>query len=111
MRHLQSLVREAIDIVIGDLKHDVHAVAHFVKLVSQHIHEKNKTLTKLIQFTDGCAAQYKSKTALTVMFHFFHRLTIQGSGETLFWITSWEEPRLRWGGGNYKELCVTSSPS
>lgn len=43
--------------------HDTHAVTHFCKLACTHLKVERKVeFNRLIQFTDGCGAQYKSRT-------------------------------------------------
>ncbi|PIK53459.1 hypothetical protein BSL78_09645 [Apostichopus japonicus] len=59
----QGTVREAIHIVSEDMIHDTHAVTHFCKLACTHLKVERKVeFNRLIQFTDGCGAQYKSRT-------------------------------------------------
>ena len=61
--HGDGVVREAIHIISSDRCHDSHAVAHFVQLVHHHlVQETHLSIQQLIQFTDGCAGQYKSST-------------------------------------------------
>ena len=61
-----STVREAIDVITSDKVHDTHAVAHFMSKAVQHLKEDRKLkLQKLVQFSDGCSAQYKSRTTFT----------------------------------------------
>ena len=56
------VTQEAIVIISNDLKHDAHAVDHFQKLALEHLREKRgRCVNTLVEFTDGCAAQYKSK--------------------------------------------------
>ncbi|XP_071503852.1 uncharacterized protein [Diadema antillarum] len=56
-------VREAVHIVSSDTKHDVHAVAKFTEVISEHIKQRDPTLKNMIQLSDGCAGQYKSRVA------------------------------------------------
>ncbi|XP_071481542.1 uncharacterized protein [Diadema antillarum] len=60
-----SRIREAVIVITDDNKHDHHAVNHFVRMVSDHLHERAPKANHLIQFSDGCGAQYKSRTPLT----------------------------------------------
>ena len=56
------IVAEAITIISSDLKHDGHAVQHFVNMSIEYLRTKRHlNITKLIEFSDGCGVQYKSK--------------------------------------------------
>ncbi|XP_070549459.1 RE1-silencing transcription factor A-like [Ptychodera flava] len=56
-------VREAIVFVSDDLNHDSHAVHVFTGIVNTHMKDRrNLDMQKMIIFSDGCAAQYKSRT-------------------------------------------------
>lgn len=57
-------VREAVNFLTEDNKHDHHAVNHFVCALADHLHQRAPDATRLIMFSDGCAAQYKSRTPL-----------------------------------------------
>ena len=60
-----EVIREAIHIISADKDHDNHAVAHFSKIIHDHITVTRKIkIEREIQFTDGCAAQFKSKNTL-----------------------------------------------
>lgn len=56
-------MREAVHIVSSDIKHDAHAVAKFTEVISEHIKQRDPTLKNMIQFSDGCTGQYKSRVA------------------------------------------------
>ncbi|XP_070564656.1 trichohyalin-like [Ptychodera flava] len=61
-------VREAIIFVSDDLNHDSHAVHVFTGIVNTHMKDRrNLDLQKMIIFSDGCAAQYKSCTPFADM--------------------------------------------
>lgn len=55
-------VVESLVFISPDKKHDYHAVHHFTTLAIQHLRNvRGLTIDHVIQWTDGCAAQYKSK--------------------------------------------------
>lgn len=57
------VVTEALIFVSNDKIHDAHAGNSFVKLANKHLVEKRGLVVKKqVQMTDGCSAQYKSKT-------------------------------------------------
>lgn len=59
-------IQESLIFVSDDLVHDAHAVATFVAKANEHLQNKRGLIIeKQIQFTDGCSAQYKSKTPFT----------------------------------------------
>ena len=59
---IRHVVQEAVIIISEDLKHDGHAVQHFVNQTMLHLcNNRGETVKKVIEFTDGCAGQYKSK--------------------------------------------------
>ncbi|XP_062571004.1 uncharacterized protein LOC134233020 [Saccostrea cucullata] len=61
-----DVIQEALIFVSDDLQHDSHAVATFVSVANEHLQQnRGLVIEKEIQFTDGCAAQYKSKTPFT----------------------------------------------
>uniref|UniRef100_A0A8C4WX24 Uncharacterized protein n=1 Tax=Eptatretus burgeri TaxID=7764 RepID=A0A8C4WX24_EPTBU len=56
------IIQEAIVIISSDLKHDAHAVQHFTRLALDHLRlKRGLTVEQVLEFTDGCAVQYKSK--------------------------------------------------
>lgn len=56
------IVQEAMVMISEDLLHDYHAVHHFEKLALKHlINRRGQNLIHLVEFTDGCGAQFKSK--------------------------------------------------
>lgn len=55
-------IRDCLDFVTDDRKHDSAAVEVFLKETMIHLAAKSKA-TRLIIFSDGCAGQYKGKTA------------------------------------------------
>ena len=60
-----STVREAVVIITADNNHDHHAVNHFTTLVADHLHNRDPAAERFIQYSDGCAAQYKCMTSFT----------------------------------------------
>lgn len=62
----QDSVREVINIVSDDMQHDASAVHHFTTVAVTHLRQiRGITVERLVQFSDGCSAQYKSKTPFT----------------------------------------------
>ncbi|XP_070550272.1 uncharacterized protein [Ptychodera flava] len=58
-----NVIREAIDIISDDLNHDSHAVHEFLIKVNDHLRiTRELHPDKMVIFSDGCAAQYKSRT-------------------------------------------------
>jgi hypothetical protein len=56
------ICREAINIITDDMNKDGHSVAHFSNLIVEYLEEKRELkLDRVIQFTDGCSGQFKSK--------------------------------------------------
>ncbi|WAR11448.1 LOW QUALITY PROTEIN: hypothetical protein MAR_025628, partial [Mya arenaria] len=56
-------IQEALIFVSDDKTHDAHAVHKFVTLANEHLGTRlasENGIERQIQFTDGCAAQYKS---------------------------------------------------
>ena len=59
-----EVVEEVVDVVSDDLQHDTHSVHEFLNTVFKHLsNERQLNINKAYVFTDGCAAQYKCKTA------------------------------------------------
>ena len=57
-----GVVRESSIIISEDNTHDFHAVNHYQEVVNQHLMAKIKDpIERRVIFSDGCAAQYKSK--------------------------------------------------
>ena len=57
-----ALVTDNFIIISDNLKHDANAVKIYTSLVLRSIkEERGITVTSIVQFTDGCAAQYKSR--------------------------------------------------
>lgn len=64
--NLQTPVREIIDIISEDNKHDSSAVHYYTAIAATHlIKVRGITVQRLIQYSDGCSGQYKSKTPFT----------------------------------------------
>lgn len=59
VQHL--IVRSSLIFLTDDTTHDYHAVDHFLEKSVQHLKETAIPFSKLIVFSDGCAAQYKGK--------------------------------------------------
>ena len=59
---IRHVVQEAVVVISEDLKHDGHAVQHFVNQTMLHLcNNRGVTVNKVIEFTDGCTGKYKSK--------------------------------------------------
>ncbi|KAJ8309778.1 LOW QUALITY PROTEIN: hypothetical protein KUTeg_011643 [Tegillarca granosa] len=64
--HCSQICQDALIFVSDDVHYDAHAVAKFVKQANNHLQtERGIQTNKEIQFSDGCSAQYKSKTPFT----------------------------------------------
>jgi len=56
-------VQEDVIFISDDLKHDAHAVHQFISMTNIHLTQTRKLkITHEVQFSDGCASQYKSIT-------------------------------------------------
>jgi len=53
--------RDSLVIISNDLKHDAYAVQHFMTVLGSHLQSLYPEVTDIIMWSDGCAAQYKSK--------------------------------------------------
>ena len=62
-----SMTIEAVNIISGDLSHDSAAVKIFTMAALQHV-TGERCFSRFIEFTDGCAAQLKSKKLLFFWF-------------------------------------------
>lgn len=51
------------------LNHDAHAVHHFQVMVVNALKARGMIFTKVIQFSDGCGAQYKGRTNFVDVSH------------------------------------------
>ena len=59
---VRHVIQEAFVVISDHLKHDGHAVQHFTTLAMTHLRgARGVTVNRLVEFTDGCAGQYKSK--------------------------------------------------
>ena len=50
-----------VDFISDDHTHDYHAVDTFLQKARGHLQSKGVNIQKEVQFSDGCAGQYKSK--------------------------------------------------
>ena len=55
------VVRADFVCISDDLCHDGHAVQAFVLRINDILQERGVDIERMVQFTDGCSAQYKSK--------------------------------------------------
>jgi hypothetical protein len=55
-----NLIKDEVLMITDDLDHDHYAVRAFQKKVMEHLTEEGVTVKRVIQFSDNCAAQYKS---------------------------------------------------
>ncbi|KAK6970606.1 hypothetical protein BgiMline_026285 [Biomphalaria glabrata] len=60
-RDKDLIVKESMVFLSNDLKHDGHASQHFQMKVIYELANRGHAFTKVISFSDGCAAQYKGK--------------------------------------------------
>ena len=68
--NIDDPVREVVDIISDDLLHDAHAVHHFVKVATRYLlHQRSLDFSRLLQWTYGCGAQYKSRTPFMDLAH------------------------------------------
>lgn len=62
----EETVIESLIFITDDKQHDAHAVMAFTKLANQHLQAtRGLDIKKQLHMTDGCSAQYKSKTPFT----------------------------------------------
>ncbi|XP_033730626.1 uncharacterized protein LOC117320042 [Pecten maximus] len=62
----EETVIESLIFITDDKQHDAHAVMAFTKLANQHLQAtRGLHIEKQLHMTDGCSAQYKSKTPFT----------------------------------------------
>ena len=65
-----GVVCETLAFISDDKVHDYHAVQQFVSLAMQHLqHHRHLNVQRVIQWTDGCASQYKSKGPFSDISH------------------------------------------
>ena len=58
----KEIKKEEFVFISQDLKHDFHAVNRFMSTVIKKLQERNYSIDKVVQFSDGAASQYKCKT-------------------------------------------------
>ena len=82
-------VTDVVAIVSDDLVHDTHAVSVFADRVFQHLQAKSYTFERIVQWKNGCGAQYKCKDA----FHNLHSLKKMANRveRNFFWVRSWKK--------------------
>ncbi|KAK6192316.1 hypothetical protein SNE40_003804 [Patella caerulea] len=62
--HCHEIVKEELVMLSDDLNHDTSAVKAFIRQAEDHLTDKrNLKIEHVVQFSDGCASQYKSKQA------------------------------------------------
>ena len=57
----EAVVEESVVFITPDLKHDAYAVRQFTDRLDNHIKKRAVDFRHQVQFSDGCASQYKSK--------------------------------------------------
>ena len=57
----QKVVKEATIYISNDKNHDSHFVQHIISICINIFKGRSLLITNLVQFTDGCASQYKGK--------------------------------------------------
>ena len=61
---------ESLVFISSDLKHDYHAVHYFTTKALSHLRDvRGLVIDNVLQWTDGCAAQYKSKGPFSDVSH------------------------------------------
>jgi hypothetical protein len=56
-----EIVTEELMMLSSDTDHDAHAVKAFEDKAMEHFQEKGYNIKRVVQFTDNCSSQYKSK--------------------------------------------------
>ena len=56
------IAQEALVFLSDDLRHDSHLVHHFEMMTLHHLKDRGVQLIHVVEFTDGCSAQYKSRS-------------------------------------------------
>lgn len=56
-----KVMEESIVLISSEKLHDYHAVHAFMSTAVNHSKVKIPTISKIVRFSDGCGAQYKSK--------------------------------------------------
>ncbi|XP_070203171.1 uncharacterized protein [Littorina saxatilis] len=60
--HCQECVTESLVFISDDKQHDHHAVHHFTTAAVEHLKSaRSLDVDHIVQWTDGCGSQYKSK--------------------------------------------------
>ncbi|XP_069117201.1 uncharacterized protein [Argopecten irradians] len=57
----KEIVKEDLVFLSDDITHDAHAVSRFEEEAIEYLTKKGVSCKKLVEFTDGCSSQYKSK--------------------------------------------------
>ena len=76
------MVTESVICILDDLCHDHHAVQTFVSVAISHLkNTRGLSPSQIVQWSDGCAVQYKSKGPFVdiAASHLDHGITIQRS--------------------------------
>jgi hypothetical protein len=60
-RDCHEIVTEDLMMISDDLNHDAYAVKAFEDKAIEHLQDKGYELKRVVQFTDNCSGQYKSK--------------------------------------------------
>ena len=61
------IIKEEIIHITGDRKHDYHAVNLFVKKTIEHLKSKGIEIVEVLEWTDHCCNQYKSRKAFFLL--------------------------------------------
>ncbi|XP_038055143.1 uncharacterized protein LOC119727354 [Patiria miniata] len=56
-----TLVRDSMIFLSDDIRHDYHAVEHYLNMASQHLASNMQQVDKEVLWSDGCQSQYKGK--------------------------------------------------
>ena len=66
-----AVTRDSVIAITPDLKHDASAVKVFIQILAKHLQSHYPEITNIVVWSDGCAAQYKSRVPLYNIAHAF----------------------------------------
>ena len=67
----KAVTRDSVIAMTPDLKHDASAVKVFIQILAKHLQSHYPEITNIVVWSDGCAAQYKSRVPLYNIAHAF----------------------------------------
>ena len=59
--YCQEATNESLVFISPDHRHDHHAVQHYTRLAIDHLRQRGMLCTRIVQWSDGCTSQYKSR--------------------------------------------------